>query len=120
MEGRRSWMEEGEARSRSRSWEAEVGGSLAGPLRRRRGVGAEEEAAGGLQQVEPESVWAERRVSGNLWPSRAEEEGTLSLEAEEEEGPPSEGEAEEEEHPEKKTIKCQQQHWNYGKCRLVR
>lgn len=105
-EGRRSWVEEEEAGSRSRSGEAEVGGSLAGPPRGRRGAGAEEEAAGGLPQVEPEGVWAQRRVSGNLWPSRKEEEeeGTLGQEAEEE-APPSEEEEEEEEHPEKKTIK---------------
>lgn len=99
MEGRHSWVEEGEAGSRRRSWEAEVEESLAGPLRRRRGAGAEEEAAGGLLQVQMERVWAQRRVSGNLWPSAEEEEGKLGQEAEEE-APPSEGE--EEKHPKRK------------------
>lgn len=119
MEGSRSWVEEREAGSRS--WGVEVGGSLADPLRGRRGAEAEEEAAGGLLQVEAGRVWAESRVWGNLWPSREEEkeeEETLGQEAEEE-GAPSEGEEEEEdEHPKKKKIKCQQHHRNYGNCRM--
>lgn len=70
-----------------------MGGSPAGPLRRRRKAGAEAAAAG----VPREPVGAQRRVSGNLWPSGGEvEEGTLG-QVVEEEGRPSE--EEEEEHP---------------------
>lgn len=109
VEGRRSWVE----KSQNRSWEAEVGGSLAGPLQRRPGEEEEEEVGGGLRQVEPECVWAQGRVSGNLWPLREEEEeGTLGQEAGEE-GPPSE--EEEEEHPEKETMARQQQRGGSGR-----
>lgn len=93
-EGGRSGLGEGGAGGRS--WEVEVGGSPGGPPRRGRGAGAEAAAAAGGPR---EPVGAQRRVSGNLWPSGGgAEEGTPG-QAGEEEGRPSEEEEEEEEHP---------------------
>lgn len=91
-EGRRSSLEEEGAGSRSWRWVVEVGGSPEGPLRPRRGAGAEVAAAGGPR----EPVGGQRRVWENLWPSGGEEEeGTPSQEVEEEGGPSEEEEEEE-------------------------
>lgn len=108
-------MEEGEAGSRS--WEVEAGESPAGPLRCRCGAGAE--VAGGPLQLRPERVGAQRRVSGNLWPSGEEVEEGAPGQGVEEEGPPSE-EEEEGEHPKKTKIRRQQKQWNYWKCNTQR